>query len=152
MSLRLSIAPRVRLIILVGVLSAACNPVRGCAESDFTLADDSRLPRWFVLPSGVDRTDVTVVLTYYMGASGRIARFVMRHRDGTTIADVEGPQQGLEPRTLVPAPQTGPLPYPLYEIVTIDGVTELIEHRQRGDSVFYISDDPQLRRKLGVPE
>ena len=32
-----------------------------------------------------------------------------------------------------------------------NGTTEIIEHR-RMEPVFYITDDPEVRRKLGVPD
>jgi hypothetical protein len=38
-------------------------------------------------------------------------------------------------------------PYPTYEILTANESTEMIEHR-RMDPMFYISDDPEVRRKL----
>ena len=41
--------------------------------------------------------------------------------------------------------------YPMYEVLTANGITEVVEHR-RMEPVFYITDDPEVRRKLGVPE
>jgi hypothetical protein len=89
-------------------------------------------------------------MTYYIGLfGGSTANFVLRDHDGRKVAEVEGPVRDSHPLTLVPDPGTGPLPYPNYAVVTIDGTTEVIEHRQRGP-VFYIADDPELRRKFGV--
>jgi hypothetical protein len=42
-----------------------------------------------------------------------------------------------------------PSPYPIYEKVTINGVTESVEHR-RMEPIFYVSDDPELHRRFGV--
>lgn len=53
--------------------------------------------------------------------------------------------------TLARRSKTGPIPYPIYEVLTANGVTEVVEHR-RMEPVFYITDDPDVRRKLGVPE
>ncbi|MBI1818585.1 MAG: hypothetical protein HYR72_26670 [Deltaproteobacteria bacterium] len=39
---------------------------------------------------------------------------------------------------------------PGYIIASVDGIEEVIEHRERGD-VFYISDDPELTRELKRP-
>jgi hypothetical protein len=39
--------------------------------------------------------------------------------------------------------------YPGYEVVTVDGMTEVIEHR-RMEPIFYITDDPQVKQRLGV--
>jgi hypothetical protein len=38
---------------------------------------------------------------------------------------------------------------PSYVVASADGVTEVIEHRHRGN-VFYINDDPAVRAKLGL--
>jgi len=54
-----------------------------------------------------------------------------------------------EPLTLGPNPETGPLPYPLYEILTARGITEVVEHRSM-EPLFYITDDPEVKAKLGV--
>jgi hypothetical protein len=43
------------------------------------------------------------------------------------------------------------MPYPRYEVLTADGVTEVIEHR-RLEPIFYITDDPEVRRKLSVDQ
>jgi hypothetical protein len=49
--------------------------------------------------------------------------------------------------TLEPQPEAGPVPYPQYEVLTSDGITEIVEHR-RQEPVFYISDDPGVGGKL----
>jgi hypothetical protein len=91
-------------------------------------------------------------MTYYIGVGGgSTANFVLRDRDAGKVAEVEGWIRDSQPQTLVPDPGTGPLPYPNYAIVTIDGITEVIEHRERG-SVFYITDDPDIKRNLGVKD
>src|SRR5439155_14799550 len=102
------------------VLFAACNPVRGCAEAQFELAAESRLPRWFTLPAGVQRTDVSVTLTYYgplVGSQGT-ATVTLRHRQGKTLNEVVATLQGKEPRTLQPYSGSGRIPYPMYEVLT----------------------------------
>jgi hypothetical protein len=61
-------------------------------------------------------------MTYYIGlVGGSTANFVLRDRDGHKIAEVDGPVRDKEPQTLTPAPPTGPLPYPAYEVVIING-------------------------------
>ena len=151
MASRLAPSTALKVILFITLLGAACYPLRGCAESEFSLATESRLPRWFSLPAGVSRLDVDVVMTYYIGASGHTARFVMRHRDGQELATVEGGIRDNHPQTLVPDSGTGPLPYPNYAIVTSNGIIEVVEHRRREDSVFYITDDPEVKQKLRVP-
>jgi hypothetical protein len=137
--------------ILLAILCAACNPARGCAESRFDLAPESRLPKWFTLPPRHDRADVTVKMTYYIAFfGGSTATFVLFDRDGRKIAEVEG-SIGSAPLALTPIPPSGPLPYPLYQIATINGISELIEHRRR-EPVFVISDDADVKRQLRVPQ
>jgi hypothetical protein len=56
---------------------------------------------------------------------------------------------GCEARLLclkVPSPGF-PAGYPSYEIVSIGGVTEIIEHRKM-EPIFYVSDDPAVRAEL----
>jgi hypothetical protein len=134
------------------ILLAACHPVRGCAESQFELAPESRLPKWFTLPAGGQRSEVAVTLAYYPApliGSERIATVTLRTRQGAH-EEVVATLKGHEPLTLEPHSETGPIPYPSYELLTANGVTEVIEHR-RMEPVFFITDDPEVRRKLGVP-
>jgi hypothetical protein len=56
---------------------------------------------------------------------------------------------GKEPQTVVPQPLTGWISYPSYKILTARGLTEVIEHR-RMEPIYYVTDDPDVRRKLGV--
>jgi hypothetical protein len=131
------------------VLFAACNPMRGCPESDFTLAQESRLPRWFSLPPGVQRGRVTVSLVYYTAplSGPPVATVALRGSAGQTLDHVVATMSELH--TLQPYSGTGPMPYPIYEVLTANGITEVIEHR-RMEPIFYVNDDPEVWRKLGV--
>lgn len=48
---------------LMIVLLCGC---RFFPESQFELAPDSRLPKWFTLPKNLSREDVTVQMSYYI--------------------------------------------------------------------------------------
>jgi hypothetical protein len=137
---------------LVAIL-AACHPVRGCAESEFKLASESRLPKWFALPADVQRTDVEVTLAYYgpLVGSHRTATLTLRTRQGKTLDRVVATLRGQEPQTLEPYSGAGRIPYPSYEVLTANGITEVIEHR-RMEPVFFINEDPEVRRRLGAPD
>ena len=139
---------RLRSLMFATLLVAACHPTRGCVESNFTLSPESRLPNWFH-SAGVARQDAEVTMDYYVGLVGRTATFTLRARDGRTVASVVGELQGNEPLTLEPHGDTGRIPYPTYEVVTVDEVTEVVEHR-RMEPIFYVTDDPQVKQKLGV--
>ena len=117
-------------------------------ESNFDLASESRLPKWFA-SAGVSRRDATVTMDYWGGPIGRTATFTLRGAQGQRVARLVGRLRGNEPISLVPHGETGPLPYPSYEVITANGITEVIEHRQM-EPVFYISDDPRVKEQLGV--
>jgi hypothetical protein len=60
---------------------------------------------------------------------------------------VVGRQAGREPFTVEPHGDTGPIPYPSYEIITVNGVTDVVEHRKM-EAIFYVATDPEVRRKI----
>jgi hypothetical protein len=101
----------------------------------------------------LQRADVNVTLSYYgpLIGSSRTATVTLQAGEGRTLEEVVATLQGREPLTLEPSPETGPIPYPSYELLTANGITEVIEHR-RMEPIFYITDDPAVKRKLGVPE
>jgi len=140
--------PRLQSAMLLVLLIAACSPTRGCIESSFTLSPESRLPKWFA-SEVVPRGEATVTMDYYGGPVGRTATFTLRDGKGRRVASVVGQLQGREPLSLKPHGDSGPIPYPSYEIITVNGVTEIIEHR-RMEPIFYISDDPQVRQQLSA--
>jgi len=88
------------------------------------------------MPAGVTRADITVTLDYYMGPSGGTATFTMKASDGEVLRRLNG---RLPPAQHLP----GAVGYPMYEVVTIDGLTEIIEHRKM-EPVFYVTDDPAV--------
>jgi len=141
---------RLKAVVVVLVFVGACSPTRGCIESDFDLAPESRIPRWFVLRDGAKRSDFSVHMYYWIGPVGSTATITLR-LGGLTLDSVVANVRDEGPQTLEPHSKTGPIPYPIYEILTANGVTEIIEHR-RMEPVFYITDDPEVRRKLGVPD
>jgi hypothetical protein len=133
------------------LLLTVCTP--GCAESYFGLASESRLPKWFTVPTGLTRADVTVSMAYYVGPSGRSATFKLWDSHGRKLAQISASQSDLEPHTFGPkSPHSGfdDRSYPLYEIITAKGITEVIEHRQMKPE-FYITDDANVKAKLGLP-
>jgi hypothetical protein len=90
-------------------------------------------------------------MSYYAGPNGRTASFVLRDRSGKKLSEKSGTLLGRRPRT--PGPnddEDTPVTSPGYEVITVDGITEVIEHRSYA-TVFYIVDDPKLRRAVGAP-
>jgi len=121
----------------------------GCAESSFELAPDSRLPKWFELPTGISRQDVKVTMDYYVLPWGRRATFKLLDAQGRKLSEKSWKQQDLEPVTLKSPPPGYPRGYPSYEIITVNGVIDVIEHRKM-EPKFYVTDDPLVRKELGV--
>ena len=149
-SLTSSVGGRPMRYICLLFLGAVYLAATGCgyiAESSFELAPESRLPNWFNVPDGMSRKDVTVKMSYYLG---RKATFAFVDSNGKEIANAVGKVRDLEP--LVPnGLENKPVTeQPGYEVITVGGVTELIEHR-RIEPIFYISDDPKLRAEFAVP-
>jgi hypothetical protein len=139
--------------LFIAVVASACMSLNGCdslPESSFELAPESRLPKWFTLPPGISRSDVTVTMNYYVTSSGRTAAFTLWDAKKRKIAEANGTQKGLEPLKLKDG-QPGVPGYPLYEIITVNRITEIIEHRQM-EPIFYITDNPAVRAKLGIRE
>jgi hypothetical protein len=135
-----------RLRVVLPLLAlAACSPLRGCVESQFSLAPDSRLPQWFAVPVVKDRSDVTVKLTYWTNGD---AEFDLKNRWGITIRDVTGPSCW-HPRTRYRHHADGtqsPPGGPEFVIVKVGGSVDVIEHKQL-TPVFRMSDDPEILRE-----
>ena len=113
----------------------------GCAESSFVLASDSRLPAWFDAPHGQPRENLTVTMDYYISSSGRDAKFKLLDSRGRQLMSKTGTVRGLYPTSL------GDALYPAYEVISVDGTVDVIEHRKM-EPVFYLSDDPMVRKRV----
>ena len=143
-----------RWALVAAVCISACA-ITGCIESTFNLASESRLPRGIAIPPGLTRADVSVTLDY-IGISQ--AKFTLRDKTGKKLTTVTGKTKG-NPVHLKTTPQ-GPDPRSRsYQLVVINGVTEIIEDRpyrehenmvQNGKIValFYVIDDPAVRKEL----
>ena len=121
--------------------------ITGCSESTFSLSPESRLPKWLAIPEGERPQDYTVTLSYYVWPSGREAVFKLKKKDSWWSAkEVKGKLRGLEPLMLKSSSAGG---YPSYEVITISGVTDIVEHRKM-EPIFYMVDDPVVWSKLEV--
>jgi hypothetical protein len=138
--------------LLVFVALTISSSEIGCEwfpESTFELASESRLPKWITLPPGLTRVDVSITVSYYVMPWGSSAIFILRDNKGQVLTKVKGKVKGLEPFQLKHPPQGFPPGYPAYEIITVSGITEIIEHRKL-EPIFYITDDPAVWKELGV--
>ena len=134
------------------VVLISCVALFGCAEAEFVLAPESRLPAWFALPDGLTRSQVTVTLTYYEPPSGGTAVLKMFGPNRRLLSEVNGivrkPRRDARGAELA---LTAPVVYPSYEVVTANGITDVMEHRLQ-EPIFYVTDDPEIRRALGVAQ
>jgi hypothetical protein len=134
-------------IILTAVLIFliyGCDPRYGFIESEFQLAAESRLPRWFALPSGYCRKDVSMSLTFFTHPFSRKVKVMVRGStsEHKVLMEKIGDQR-YHPFT----EQQKYDFYPRYIIVRVGNVEEVFEHKQR-DNILYITDDPNIRASM----
>jgi hypothetical protein len=133
-----------RLALWIAVFSVFSGlAIKGCEyfpESTFQLANDSRLPKWVTIPPGLTRADVSVTMNYYSMPIVDDAQFILKDRKGKVLAKVSGKTKDLRP-------ERSPLAYPAYVAITVNGVTDIIEHR-RMEPIFYVTDDPVVWKEL----
>jgi len=141
--LQSKLCPRAKKLLLIVAICVSSCVITGCVESTFDLASESRLPRGMAIPPGLTRADVSVTLDFYtMGQ----AKFTLRDKSGKNLTTVTGKTKG-DPMYLRTTPQAPAPRRPVYALVVINGVTEIIENR-RADSIVYITDDPSIREEL----
>jgi len=131
------------------VLLSAGLTVAGCSEASFNLASESRLPRWFATPRGLSRPMVSVTLSVDFGA--RTVTVRMWGANHQQLDEVSATVRDNEPLSLSKVKSEDGLPqYPVYEVLTSHGITEVAEFREMS-AVFHMSDDPAVHKALGVP-
>ena len=135
-------------IVISALLVTACSPYRGFIESEFTLADESPLPVWLEpLPDGYSRDDVKVIIQYYSPPWNVDDTVVMVKTGFRTLEKKTGDGE-YHPEYLKWAKEDwANRRYPAYYTVTIDGTTEIIEHKKM-EPIFYVSDEGEMRRTM----
>jgi hypothetical protein len=124
------------IFILVCVALASCE----WPESYFSLSPQTRLPVFFDLPAGKYRTNLRVEMTYYNSS----VQFELYEKGWWwRIASATGKRALPDPSKAVGSPHR----YPSFYAVTVNGKTEIVEHRAM-EPVFYISDDPDVRARF----
>jgi hypothetical protein len=145
---------RIDKFLLLFVVLTIAGPEIGCEwfpESTFELASESRLPKWIALPPGLTRADVSITMNYYDMPWGRSATFILQDTKGKIRTKENGKLRGSGPNQLKHPPSGFPPSYPAYEVITVNGITEIIEHRKM-EPIFYITDDPAVWKELGVTQ
>jgi hypothetical protein len=118
-------------------------------ESTFELASESRLPKWVTLPQGLTRADASITMSDYVMPWGGSTVFILQDAKGQVRIKVRGKTRGLGPSQLKHPPRGFPSGYPSYEVITVNGITDIIEHRKM-EPIFYVTDDPAVWKELGV--
>jgi len=130
------------------MVTAILGLMAACTEGTFELAKESRLPKWFDLPQGTTRDDVTVTMDTYLFPSEKSV-FTLKGKRGVTISVVTA--RGLggydHPKQLRNPPSGYPAGYPSYEVLTSGGKVDIVEFR-RMEPIFYTSDDASVWKEL----
>ncbi len=145
--------------VFLGVFIFGCLSFRGCAESNFELAPESRLPIWMEVPPGTPREDLALKLFYYATSSDADENTVLV----STIAGKTRKftaQHWWHPRTqrqldifyaTEPRPE---YPYPSYVVVNVAGQIDVIEHRKHREqnrdpsrALFWMTTDAAILRE-----
>jgi len=136
--------------VLLSILIAS---LMGCLEASFELASESRLPKWLDVPEGVDRSDLKVTMDYYSTFRG--GEYIFKFYDKNKFLKIQKislttkEQPTVRTKELRKPPAGFPKSYPAYNVVTINGVTDIVERRKM-EPVFYMTDDPAVWEELGV--
>lgn len=136
----------------LGLVAFACLILTGCGrhpEASSSLANESRLPKWFTLPPHQARNNVTVTMVCFMDKFTGKATFTLRDSSGAVVSKVTGENktpQPLQRREKRPGYSEG---YPSYEIISVGEITEIIEHRKM-EPIFYVTDDPEVKAELQI--
>jgi hypothetical protein len=141
---------RIDKCLLLVALAISCYAIVGCEyfpESSFELASESRLPKWISIPPHLTRADVSLTMSYYIKPLGRNATFILRDKKEKILAKVDGNTKGSHPLQLKNPPKGFDDGYPSYEVITVNGITEIIEHRKM-EPTFYITDNPAVWKEL----
>ncbi len=141
---------RIDKCLLLIALTISCYAIVGCEyfpESSFELVSESRLPKWITLPPHLTRADVSLTMSYYIKPWGRSATFILRDRKEKMLAKLDGKMKGLELLQVKNPPKGFDDGYPSYEVVTVNGITEIIEHRKM-EPKFYMTDNPAVWKEL----
>ncbi|MFZ0337529.1 MAG: hypothetical protein WAL45_05815 [Terracidiphilus sp.] len=86
-------------------------------------------------------------MSYYTSPIGGDAKFFLRDNKGKKLAKISGKVKNLYPLQLRNPPQGFDPGYPSYEVVVVNSVTEIMEHRKM-EPIFYVVDDPAVRKEL----
>lgn len=120
--------------------------VAGCKEASFDLSPESRLPKWIEVESSLSRNDYNLTMDYYLGPRSAEAVFKLYDLNGKKKIQLKG-DISRYPLKLKNPPLGYPKNYPMYQVITINGVTDIVEHRKM-ESNFHMTDDQAVWEEL----
>lgn len=132
-----------RLVWLIAIVIG----MTGCVESSFILAPESRLPKWFDVPEGMSINEIKVTMDYYTDGSAVFKLY--KKEDFFYLKKVTGITHSARPLKLKSPPSGFSKHYPAYEVITVEGITDIIEHRKM-EPIFYVIDDPAIWKEFGI--
>jgi hypothetical protein len=140
-------------LVVLTITGAVIVVCEWLPESTFELASESRMPKWITLPPGLARADVSITMSYYNKPWpwGWDTTFILKDTKGKVLTKVYGKERGGEPSQLKHPPPGFPPGYPAYEVITVNSITDIIEHRKM-EPIFYVTDDPAVWKELGVTQ
>ena len=133
----------VAVLVVAFLLTTACDLRHGFLESQFRLADESRLPKWFEASKHHTRSNLNVVITFYghpiLGSRVGIVLYDVSRGERRELEEKVGTRQWKSHLSSV-RNNAGTTDIPgNYVTITVDGVEEVFEHRTDGD-VLHIVD------------
>ena len=142
-------------VILKVILLTSIFGLGGCLESSFQLSGESRLPKWFSIPQGENRSDLSVQMDLHSTFDGGKAVFKL-YKKGSLLNIKKytvntNDQPNIRSVQLKSQPEGFPQGYPRYKVVTINGNTDIIELRKM-EPIFYMTDDPVIWKELGLEQ
>jgi hypothetical protein len=88
-------------------------------------------------------------MSLYDSLWGSDVKFILQDKKGRMLTKVYGTMKGRGTLYLKNPPQGFPPGSPAYEVITVNGITDIVEHR-KPEPIFYMTDDPAVWKELGV--
>jgi hypothetical protein len=149
----LSVSMKNITILISIILLSSCHPYRGFIESEFTLSPESPLPSWYkVIPEGYSRDDLTIKIRYYappLDVDDTV--FWVESSWRNTIYKASGKSERHPEFYKWAQEDWKNRHYPSYVNITIEGKTEIIEHKKM-EPIFYISTKKAVTKAMSVSQ
>ena len=122
----------------------------GCLEASFELDSNTRPPKWFEMPTGMKRSDLRVTMEYHSTFSGGEYVFKFYNKNKFFKLKKISVTTNEQPTIRTKALKNSSGNYPAYNVITIKGITDIVERRKM-EPIFYMTDDPKVWKELVFP-